>query len=118
MRHTFNFSRIYPVYILFSYGSCIFRLLRIITDYKYWKASELKHWFLYYSLTVVHPILPYKNYKYHKLLVAGITYFLSHYSVSPGMPIIMASNFLSQCFRQFPNLYGRQNMIRSFIYQK
>ncbi|CAG5073522.1 Protein of unknown function [Cotesia congregata] len=84
------------------------RLPRKISDYKYWKASEMKYWLLYYSLIILYPIMPTAYYQHHKLLVQGITY-LSQHKISKSM-IEAASQCLNQYVERFQDLYGLRHM--------
>ncbi|KAJ8683301.1 hypothetical protein QAD02_019093 [Eretmocerus hayati] len=53
--------------------SFIQRLPRDVSDYEYWKASELKTFLLIYSPIILNGIMPKKYYEHHLLLVHGLT---------------------------------------------
>ncbi|CAG5096817.1 Protein of unknown function [Cotesia congregata] len=84
------------------------RLPRSVSDYKYWKVSELQYWLLYYSLIVLYPFMPTSYYEHHKLLVKSIT-LLSLQSVSELM-IDEASTCIEQYVKRFEDLYGLSHM--------
>ncbi|CAG5072174.1 Protein of unknown function [Cotesia congregata] len=84
------------------------RLPRSVSDYKYWKASELKNWLLYYSLVILKPIMTAVYYEHHKLLVLAISY-LSQSSISQVI-IDAAQKALDKYVRQYPKLCDPQHM--------
>lgn len=88
--------------------SFVKRLSRNISDHKYWKASELKIWLLYYSLPILNDILPEPYLSHHKLLVLAI-YLLSQKSVSKDM-VDLADRALKEYVSKFQVLYGLDHM--------
>lgn len=88
--------------------SFVKRLTRKISDYKYWKAAELKLWLLYYSLPILTDILPEPYLSHHKLLVGAI-YLLSQKSISKEM-VNDADRALKEYVSRFQVLYGLDHM--------
>ncbi|CAG5078015.1 Protein of unknown function, partial [Cotesia congregata] len=82
------------------------RLPRSVSDFKYWKASELQCWLLYYSVAVLDSIMSKAHYDHHMLLVLGVS-LLNQSSVSQGM-IQLASKVLNEYVSKFENLYDRK----------
>ncbi|CAD6216259.1 GSCOCG00011321001-RA-CDS [Cotesia congregata] len=72
----------------------------------HWKASELKAWFFYYSVPVLHEVMRNDFFNHLLLLVCGIS-FLSADSISENM-LELARIFLHKFVRQFQELYGQQ----------
>ena len=88
--------------------SFVQRLTRTLDEVKYWKAHEMKVFLFYYSLAVIHDIIPELYFEHHKLLVLGL-YLLNQRSISENM-IVLASQLLNEYVSQFEVLYGLEHM--------
>ena len=73
------------------------RLPRSVSDFAYWKASELKLFLLSYSVPVLYDLMDEKYFNHHKLLVFAI-YLLNQTSISSEM-IEKRQNYLTSMFR-------------------
>ena len=80
----------------------------IKTHFKYWKASELHNWFFYYSLPVLHGILPSQYFDHYKYFVLGI-YTLSQQQI-PRDRINFAEALIDEFTSRFELLYGIKQM--------
>ncbi|KAL7291171.1 hypothetical protein TKK_0015087 [Trichogramma kaykai] len=83
---------------------------RKISDFRYWKGSELRVFLLVYSLPVLRGIISSTRLKHHSLLVYGIS-LLNSSSISEAM-ISEASRVLREYVRLFGNEqhYGKKYM--------
>ena len=84
------------------------RMPRKISEYSYWKASELKTFLLVYSLPVLDGIMRERYFEHYKLLVHGIT--LLNLESIDNATIEIARRILSEFVSRFENLYGRKYM--------
>lgn len=84
------------------------RIPRKISDCAYWKASELKIWFFYYSIPILKHLMKLEYFDHHVLLVFAIT-TLNEDSISADM-INNASRALIEYVLRFESLYGLRNM--------
>lgn len=75
---------------------------------KFWKASELKNFFFYFSIPLLKDILEQEYFDHFKLLVIGIS-LLCQPSISEQM-IRDSSRALHEFVRRFEHLYGRKFM--------
>ena len=75
---------------------------------EFWKASEMKNFFFYFSLPILDDILHRDYFEHYKLLVLGI-FLLCQPSISEEM-INNASRALSEFVSKFENLYGLRHM--------
>jgi hypothetical protein len=83
----------------------ITRVPRTLSDhFKYWKASELRSWFFYYSLPVLHDLLPDAYFMHYATFVEGI-YLLCTDCVLPKQ-LQKSKQLLSYFVHMFPSLYG------------
>ena len=83
----------------------ITRVPRTLSDhFKYWKASELWSWFFYYSLPVLHDLLPDAYFMHYATFVEGI-YLLCTDCVLPKQ-LQKSKQLLSYFVHMFPSLYG------------
>lgn len=85
------------------------RIPRKISDYAYWKASELKLFLLVYSLPILENIMSKRYFDHYILLVYGITLLYTS-SISNAM-MIDAKRSLNEYVSRFDILYGRKNLI-------
>ena len=89
--------------------SFISRLPRPIkTHVSYWKVSERKNWFFYFSLPGLNDILPKNYFEYFKILVLAI-YTLCTENVSIEN-VDLAEKLLREFVSRFEHLYGIKNM--------
>lgn len=88
--------------------SFVNRSPRTVSDYKYWKAYELKSFLLVYCLPVLDNIMSTSYFEHLKLFIYGIT-LLSSSSVSREM-IETARRVLTEFVIQFEHLYGAKYM--------
>lgn len=87
--------------------SIITRVPRSLSDhFKYWKASELRSWLFFYSLPILHDILPGKYLLHFACFVEGI-FLLCTDSVT-STDIEKSSKLLSYFVHMFPSLYGER----------
>lgn len=87
--------------------SDIGRLARGIKDLKYWKASELRAWLLFYSLPCISGKLPPKYVQHWTLLVAAI-FLLLQEEISEH-DLLMAESMLRMFVRDIATLYRLQD---------
>lgn len=71
---------------------------------KYWKASELKYWLLYYSLPILLGKLPPLYWHHYALLVCALHILLK--SKIAMEEISAAESMLSDFYKLIPELYG------------
>lgn len=76
---------------------------RYLNDLKYWKASELRSWLLFYAPVILLGILPKEHYE-HFLLFSNAIFLLLKNSISDS-DITRAENFLEHFVSRFPDLY-------------
>lgn len=76
---------------------------RSISDIKYWKASELRSWLLFYAPVVLIGILN-KEYYEHFLLFSNAVFLMLQDSISET-EVSIAENFLEHFVSRFPELY-------------
>lgn len=76
---------------------------RSLNDLKYWKASELRSWLLFYAPVILLGILPKEHYE-HFLLFSNAIFLLLKDSISDS-DITRAENFLEHFVSRFPDLY-------------
>lgn len=82
---------------------------RKVTEYNYWKASELKLFLtVYYSLTVLKNVMRKKFFNHFLLFVYAII-LLNSSSISDSM-IEQAKTLLKKFVRDFEKLYGKKFM--------
>lgn len=74
---------------------------------KYWKASELRNWLLYYSLPLLLGKLPPLYWHHYSLLVCAIHIFLSD-QISESL-VDAAELMLKDFYNLWPSLYGKNN---------
>ena len=84
------------------------RLPRSLEDLKYWKASELRNFLLFYGPVILRHILKPKYYTHFLLLSEGIFILLSQ-SISVR-DIERSENLLEQFVAEFENLYSERYM--------
>ncbi|XP_064473705.1 uncharacterized protein LOC135388223 [Ornithodoros turicata] len=82
---------------------CFTRLPRQIKERAYWKASEWRHWLLYYSLPCTLNILPQRHWKHWCLLVEAIHLLLQE-ELHPTL-LARASTLLQKFVFMVPSLY-------------
>lgn len=83
----------------------ISRMPRSISEHiKFWKASELRSWFFYYSLPCVADIMPPKYLYHYCTLLEGI-YLLNQSSISDD-DIVKSEGLINYFVFMFPSLYG------------
>ncbi|XP_057321287.1 uncharacterized protein LOC130665052 [Microplitis mediator] len=87
--------------------SFVHRMPRTIDDLVHWKASELKNWFFYYSISVMTGIMQPEYLEHFSLLVAGIS-ILNFDSITDAN-VNMTSNLLNKFVREFELKYGLKN---------
>ena len=75
--------------------------------FKYWKASELRHWLLFYSLPLLLDYLPSLYYHHYALFVCAIHMLLSD-SITSAQ-IDAAEQMLSDFCHLMPELYGEKS---------
>lgn len=80
----------------------------IKTDFNYWKASELKNWFFYYSIPVLSDILPRDYLDHYKYLVLAI-YILCRENIKHE-EVNFAENLIHEFLSRYEMLYGIKNM--------
>lgn len=88
--------------------SFVKRLPRTLKDLKYLKAYELKLLLFYYSVPLLHDIMPDLYFNHHLLLVHGI-YLLCQSSISEEM-LQLSTELLTEYVSQYGNLYGIEHM--------
>lgn len=81
---------------------------RSISLRKYWKASEYRHFLLFYSLPCLFGILP-RQYLDHLLLLVQATYILLQDSISPH-DIDKADGLLKAFVGRFESQYGKSHV--------
>ena len=90
-------------------SSMITRKPRKLSEHmKYYKASEYRSFLLYYSLPVLHDILPEDYWNHYALLVVSI-YYLLQQSISEEQ-LANSEKMLKKFCMQFEILYGRRYM--------
>ena len=80
----------------------------IQSHFEYWKASELKYWFFYYSIPVLTNILPEIYLNHYKMLVLGV-YILCKEEITIEL-LERAKSLIDEFLRRFESLYGIKNM--------
>jgi len=80
------------------------RRLRPLDQLSFYKTSEYKNWFLYYSVPILHDLLPYNVFQHYFKLVQAI--FLLNQDVISVEQIKFASNFVDQYTAEFGEIYG------------
>jgi len=89
--------------------SVITRKPRKLSEHlKYYKASEYRSFLLYYSLPVLHGILPPDYWNHYSLLVISI-YYLLQQSISEQQ-LLCCEQMLKQFCSQFERFYGMRHM--------
>lgn len=73
-----------------------------------WKAAECRSWLLFYSLPVLHMILPNKYLKHWSMLVNTI--FLLLKDKVTNIDLASASNYIKKFVHQIPEIYGMCHM--------
>lgn len=86
----------------------VHRMPRSVDDLLYWKASELRLWFFYYSLPVLEGILRQDYFEHYLLLVIAIS-ALNADKITEQM-VINSQDLLRKFVRDFQNLYGLAHM--------
>lgn len=76
----------------------------IAKHFKYWKASELRHWLLFYSLPILREFLPSLYWHHYALLVCAMHIMLGS-SITPAQ-IDAAEQMLKSFCVLLPELYG------------
>ena len=85
------------------------RRARSIAEHlSYWKASELKFFFFYYSVPILEGLLPALYFEHNKLLLSGI--FLHCQSSISEEILNNASRPINEFLVRFERLYGLRNM--------
>lgn len=79
----------------------------IKTHMKYWKASELRSWLLFYSLPLLHGYLPPLYLHHYSLLVCSMHIFLRSF-ISPAVHVA-AAEMIHDFVELLPELYGIQS---------
>ncbi|CAB3985352.1 Hypothetical predicted protein [Paramuricea clavata] len=82
----------------------ISRLPRSLADRKYWKASEVRSWLLYYSLPVLHGILPDELYCHYALLATSVYHLLQQPVTQSGL--LSADRQLEEFYALMSKYYG------------
>lgn len=82
----------------------VHRMIRSLEETAFWKASELKAWFFYYSVPILKQFLRTEYFKHYLKLVIALSY-LNASSISEEM-IDTAKNLLMQFVQDFEHLYG------------
>ncbi|XP_068753877.1 uncharacterized protein [Montipora capricornis] len=77
----------------------------LVKDRKYWKASEVRSWLLYYSLPVLKGILPDEYYSHYALLSTSV-YFLLQQPVTQAH-LFMADRQLEEFYCLTQIYYGK-----------
>lgn len=72
--------------------------------FKFWKASELKNWFFYYSIPVLENILPSEYLDHYKYLVLAI-YILCQEKITSAQ-VDLAEKLLREYLLRFQDLYS------------
>ena len=80
----------------------------IKSHFKYWKASELKNWFFYFFVPILHNILP-CDYLYHYQHIVLATYLLCTEQIT-NEAIALAEQLIVEFLRQFEYFYGQKYM--------
>lgn len=75
---------------------------------KFWKASEFKNWFFYFSLPILQDILPNEYFEHYKLLVLGIS-LLYQEDISSEM-VDLADEALREFVARYEQLYGLEHI--------
>ena len=89
--------------------SFISRNPRSIKDhFSYWKASELKNWFFYFSLPVLRDVLPEDYFNHYKYIVWAI-YLLFQEKCTDEM-IDLAKSLIYEFTSRFEYLYGEKHI--------
>ena len=88
--------------------SFVNRMPRKVSEYSYWKASELETFLLIYSLPVLENIMNENYFQHHMLLVKAIS-MLNCNSVNDEM-IEIAERLLTEYLVRFELLYGKKYM--------
>ena len=78
------------------------------THFKYWKASEHKNWFYYFSIPILNGLLPPEYLNHYKHLVLAI-FLLSKKEVTHEM-INLSEKLIFEFVSQFEHLYGLKYM--------
>lgn len=87
--------------------SFITRIPRTLSNhFKYWKASELRAWMLYYSLPILLDILPPSYFVHYAAFVQGI-YLLCTECIT-RQDLIKSNQLLSYFVHMFSSLYGER----------
>lgn len=84
------------------------RIPQPISKLAFWKASEFKAFFFYYSLAVLYPVMDQVYFNHFKLLVLGVS-LLCKDSVSEA-DIALSQNLLDEFVRRYEQLYGLRHM--------
>ncbi|XP_039309929.1 uncharacterized protein LOC120358747 [Solenopsis invicta] len=84
------------------------RTPRSINDLKFWKASELKNFLLYYSMPCLKALLPTRFYNHWSLLVFAMHIFLRDRITDADY--IQVEKAIRQFIEQIPDLYGLEFM--------
>ncbi|KAG0435342.1 hypothetical protein HPB47_018545, partial [Ixodes persulcatus] len=87
---------------------CFTRLPRSLHDHAFWKASEWRHWLLFYSLPCTLDILPPRFWR-HLCRLAEAIYLLLLPEINEAQ-IRRAETLLTQFVGQMPGLYGETAM--------
>lgn len=82
----------------------VHRMIRSLEEMAFWKASEFKTWFFYYSVPILKQFLRKEYFEHYLKLVIALSY-LNAFSISDRM-INVAKVFLKQYVRDFEQLYG------------
>ena len=81
--------------------------------FKYWKASELRHWLLYYSLPLLMHHLPSLYWHHYALLVCAVHIMLSD-SITRAQ-IDAAEQMLTDFYCLVPELYGESSCTHNML---
>ncbi|XP_071633972.1 uncharacterized protein [Temnothorax longispinosus] len=107
-RHPFSLRLLLPVVdeLLLSLHppKFVHQMMRSLEETAFWKVSELKTWFFYYSIPVLKQFLRIEYFEHYLKLVTTLSY-LNASSISDEM-IDTAKELLKQFVRDFEQLYG------------
>lgn len=82
---------------------------RVITERNTWKANELRSWLLFYSIGVLHNILPKKYLNHYIHLIKCIEILLKTTILKEDL--VIARRHMQIFLKDFERLYGLKNMV-------
>ncbi|XP_034237158.1 uncharacterized protein LOC117642758 [Thrips palmi] len=103
--------------------SDITRLPRNVSDFKYWKASEFRHWLLFYSLPCISGKLPNQYVKHWSLLVLAVYLLLQEEITRQDLKNarLLLRAFVKdvgRLYRQRDNTYNVHQLLHLDLYVK